>query len=50
VVLANGFFFFPFGIDNQRGVYFEITYSDLIADIQVRRQMIPNAKVSFGIV
>uniref|UniRef100_A0A6N2K3Y6 Uncharacterized protein n=1 Tax=Salix viminalis TaxID=40686 RepID=A0A6N2K3Y6_SALVM len=28
----------------ERGVYFEITYSDLIADIQVRRQMIPSAK------
>ncbi|KAF9675299.1 hypothetical protein SADUNF_Sadunf09G0017600 [Salix dunnii] len=29
----------------ERGVYFEITYSDLIADIQVRRQMIPSAKL-----
>lgn len=29
----------------ERGVYFEITYSDLIADIQVRRQVIPNAKL-----
>lgn len=29
----------------ERGLYFEITYSDLIADIQVRRQMIPNAKL-----
>ncbi|KAG5238159.1 hypothetical protein OIU77_028200 [Salix suchowensis] len=29
----------------ERGVYFEITYSDLIADIQVRRQMIPSVKL-----
>ncbi|XP_065868887.1 uncharacterized protein [Euphorbia lathyris] len=29
----------------QRGVYFEITYSDLIVDVQVRRQMISNAKL-----
>jgi hypothetical protein len=31
--------------DAQRGVYFEITYSDLIVDVQTRRQMISNAKV-----
>jgi ribonuclease P/MRP protein subunit RPP1 len=31
--------------DVQRGVYFEITYSDLITDVQARRQMISNAKV-----
>ncbi|PON32712.1 RNase P subunit p [Parasponia andersonii] len=29
----------------QRGVYFEITYSNLIADVQARRQMIANAKL-----
>ncbi|CAN1249074.1 Protein GAMETOPHYTE DEFECTIVE 1 [Linum perenne] len=29
----------------ERGVYFEITYSDLIADAQARKQMIPNAKL-----
>ncbi|WCJ41154.1 Polymerase/histidinol phosphatase-like [Euphorbia peplus] len=29
----------------QRGVYFEITYSDLIVDVQVRRQMISSAKL-----
>ncbi|KAL0003776.1 hypothetical protein SO802_011337 [Lithocarpus litseifolius] len=29
----------------ERGVYFEITYSDLIADVQTRRQMISNAKL-----
>ncbi|KAJ8751298.1 hypothetical protein K2173_016480 [Erythroxylum novogranatense] len=29
----------------ERGVYFEIMYSDLIVDVQVRRQMIPNAKL-----
>lgn len=29
----------------QHGVYFEITYSRLIMDAQVRRQMISNAKV-----
>lgn len=28
-----------------RGVYFEITYSDLISDVQTRRQMISNAKL-----
>ena len=36
-------FIFVFGL--QRGVYFEITYSGLIMDAQVRRQMISNAKV-----
>lgn len=30
----------------QRGVYFEITYSSLILDAQMRRQTISNAKVS----
>ncbi|XP_062081937.1 protein GAMETOPHYTE DEFECTIVE 1 [Humulus lupulus] len=29
----------------QRGVFFEITYSNLITDIQARRQMITNAKL-----
>ncbi|GMY10739.1 protein GAMETOPHYTE DEFECTIVE 1 [Fagus crenata] len=29
----------------ERGVYFEITYSDLITDVQARRQMISNAKL-----
>lgn len=29
----------------ERGVYFEITYSDLVLDAQLRRQMISNAKV-----
>ncbi|XP_050214254.1 protein GAMETOPHYTE DEFECTIVE 1 [Mercurialis annua] len=29
----------------ERGVYFEITYADLIVDVQLRRQMIPNAKL-----
>ncbi|KAF3453785.1 hypothetical protein FNV43_RR04226 [Rhamnella rubrinervis] len=29
----------------ERGVYFEITYSNLIADIQSRKQMISNAKL-----
>ncbi|KAF2300453.1 hypothetical protein GH714_013483 [Hevea brasiliensis] len=29
----------------ERGVHFEITYSDLILDVQVRRQMISNAKL-----
>ncbi|KAH7542541.1 hypothetical protein FEM48_Zijuj02G0085100 [Ziziphus jujuba var. spinosa] len=29
----------------ERGVYFEITYSNLTADIQTRRQMISNAKL-----
>ncbi|KAG7949914.1 hypothetical protein I3843_13G088200 [Carya illinoinensis] len=29
----------------ERGVYFEITYSNLIADVQTRRQMISNAKL-----
>ncbi|EEF29566.1 protein with unknown function [Ricinus communis] len=29
----------------ERGVHFEITYSDLIVDVQVRRQMISNAKL-----
>ncbi|KAL9405197.1 hypothetical protein Peur_002169 [Populus x canadensis] len=28
----------------EHGVYFGITYADLIADVQVRRQTIPNAK------
>lgn len=37
----NIFIFF----NEQRGIYFEIAYSDLIADVQLRRQMIPNAKV-----
>lgn len=32
-------------IDMQRGVCFEVTYSGLITDIQVRRQLICNAKV-----
>ncbi|XP_021640747.2 protein GAMETOPHYTE DEFECTIVE 1 [Hevea brasiliensis] len=27
-----------------RGIYYEITYSDLIVDVQVRRRMISNAK------
>ena len=31
--------------DAQRGVYFELAYSDLIIDVQTRRQMISNAKV-----
>lgn len=31
--------------DMQRGVYFEITYSNLITDVQSRKQMISNAKV-----
>jgi hypothetical protein len=46
VVLPDGLFFliFSFGIHNQHGVYFGITYADLIADVQVRRQTIPNAK------
>ncbi|KAF5447052.1 hypothetical protein F2P56_032632 [Juglans regia] len=30
---------------SERGVYFEITYSNLIADVQSRRQMISNAKL-----
>ncbi|CAN1145838.1 Protein GAMETOPHYTE DEFECTIVE 1 [Linum perenne] len=34
----------------ERGVYFEITYSDLIADAQARKQMIPNAKVRLVVV
>ncbi|XP_019051542.1 PREDICTED: uncharacterized protein LOC104587362 isoform X2 [Nelumbo nucifera] len=29
----------------ERGIYFEITYSPLISDIQARRQMISNAKL-----
>lgn len=29
----------------KRGVYFEITYSNLIADVQTRRQVISNAKL-----
>ncbi|XP_022755700.1 uncharacterized protein LOC111303589 [Durio zibethinus] len=29
----------------KRGVYFEITYSDLIVDVHLRRQMISNAKL-----
>ncbi|KAJ9188933.1 hypothetical protein P3X46_000283 [Hevea brasiliensis] len=29
----------------ERGVHFEISYSDLILDVQVRRQMISNAKL-----
>ncbi|CAN0921699.1 Protein GAMETOPHYTE DEFECTIVE 1 [Linum grandiflorum] len=29
----------------ERGVYFEIVYSDLIADVQARKQMIPSAKL-----
>ncbi|KAF9597646.1 hypothetical protein IFM89_020406 [Coptis chinensis] len=29
----------------KRGIYFEITYSHLVADVQTRRQMILNAKV-----
>ncbi|KAJ0083436.1 hypothetical protein Patl1_30823 [Pistacia atlantica] len=29
----------------ERGVYFELTYSDLILDLQLRRQMISNAKL-----
>ncbi|KAM7258511.1 hypothetical protein ACFE04_014252 [Oxalis oulophora] len=29
----------------ERGVYFEIVYADLVGDIQVRRQMIANAKL-----
>ncbi|GLU02429.1 hypothetical protein SLE2022_196800 [Rubroshorea leprosula] len=29
----------------ERGVYFEITYADLIVDVQVRRQLISNAKL-----
>ncbi|KAB1227051.1 Ribonuclease P protein subunit p30 [Morella rubra] len=29
----------------ERGVYFEITYSDLISDVRTRRQMISNAKL-----
>ncbi|KAE8038959.1 hypothetical protein FH972_011418 [Carpinus fangiana] len=29
----------------KRGVYFELTYSDLIVDVQTRRQMISNAKL-----
>ncbi|KAK9279919.1 hypothetical protein L1049_013603 [Liquidambar formosana] len=29
----------------QRGIYFEIMYSSLIADVQTRRQMISNAKL-----
>ncbi|KAL9416082.1 hypothetical protein AB3S75_039304 [Citrus x aurantiifolia] len=29
----------------ERGVYFELTYSDLILDVQLRRQMISNAKL-----
>lgn len=31
--------------DMQRGVYFEITYSNLISDVQSRKQVISNAKV-----
>ena len=34
--------------DMQRGVYFEITYSSLISDVQSRKQMISNAKVRIG--
>lgn len=30
----------------QRKVCFEITYANLIADVQTRRQVITNAKVS----
>lgn len=29
----------------QRGIYFEIKYSDLLMDAQMRRQVISNAKV-----
>ncbi|XWS71751.1 hypothetical protein CRYUN_Cryun03dG0165700 [Craigia yunnanensis] len=32
----------------KRGVYFEITYSDLIVDVHLRRQMISNAKLLVG--
>lgn len=35
--------------DMQRGVYFEITYSSLISDVQSRKQMISNAKVRIGV-
>lgn len=30
----------------QRGLYFEITYSHLIADVHVRRQILSDAKVN----
>ena len=36
---------FMCALKTQRGVCFEITYSDLITDLQARRQMICNAKV-----
>ena len=32
-------------VDMQRGVCFEVTYSGLFADIQIRRQLISSAKV-----
>lgn len=31
--------------NGQRGIYFEIKYSDLLMDAQTRRQVISNAKV-----
>lgn len=36
-------------LDAQRNVYFEITYAGVIADVQTRRQIITNAKVSFAL-
>lgn len=45
LLLLNITFIMLVSFGAQRGVCFEIAYTDLILDLQARRQMISNAKV-----